>query len=86
MSTTKSPWGPAALAYLIYRRATRRTKQPYSNPARVWLVRLLLVMVTAPIVAPILWNALVTMPPALAVFVGSAFIFRIVRWYWRRGR
>jgi hypothetical protein len=84
MSGTKSPWGPAAIAYLIYRRATKGTRRPFPNPARVWLVRLLLVMFSAPLAAPILWHALWTMPVPLAVFFGAVIAHRLVRWYIRR--
>jgi hypothetical protein len=32
----------------------------------------------------ILWEALLTMPPGLAVFIGSVVAIRLVRWYLRR--
>jgi len=84
MTSKKSPWGLAAVAYYLYRRATRKVGKPYANPARVWFVRLLLIAVTLPIAAPIFWHALLTMPTPLAVFIGSAVTLRIVRWYLRR--
>jgi hypothetical protein len=84
MSGTRSPWGPAAIAYLIYRRAVRKTQRPFPNPARTWLVRLLLVMFSAPLAAPILWHAFRAMPMSLVVFLGSVITFRIVRRHIRR--
>lgn len=84
MSAGKPPWGLAA-AYLIYRRTISQLNGKQTHVTRGQLIRLLLLlMLTMPVAGPILWHAFWVMPPALALFLGSAIAVRIVRWYWRR--
>jgi len=61
----------------------RHTEARPGNPTRM-LVRLLFVWIGIGIFHKLLWHGLVAMPTGLWLFVGSALVFRVIRWYWRR--
>lgn len=89
MSISRRPWATALVGYAIYRRTLSGLAGKRSNPRRTLMLRLLLVamfMLVMPIAGPIFWHALLTMPTPLVVFVVSALVLRVVRWYWRRSR
>jgi hypothetical protein len=56
----------------------------HGHRSRTGLARVLVLLVSLPLAGPVLWGAIPAMPPALVVFIGSAVVFRVGRWYWRR--
>jgi hypothetical protein len=62
-------WGKGLMVYAIYRRTLSRVGGKRGNPARVLLVKIAIILLAMPLMAPILWHALLTMPAALAVFI-----------------
>jgi hypothetical protein len=86
MSSSRSPWGTALVVYAVYRRTLHKMNGKRGNPSRVFLLKIVFILMMLSFAGPILWRALLTMPTALAVFIGSAVVFRVVRWYWRRSR
>lgn len=86
MSGARQPWGTALLVYAAYRRTLRKVSGKRGNPARTLLLKIAFILFVMSLLGPILWHALWTMPTALVVFIGSACVFRVVRWYLRRNR
>ena len=74
------------VVYAVYRRTLRKLNGKRGNPGRVFLLKIAFILMTLSFSGSVLWHALLTMPTALVVFIGSAFVFRVVRWYWRRSR
>jgi hypothetical protein len=68
------------------RRAFHEVSGKSGHPTRTLFARVVLVTLVLACGGGILWDALWAMPTALAVFIGSVIVFRVVRWYWRRDR
>jgi hypothetical protein len=77
-------WPNALIIYAAYRQTLAKLSGKRGSPKLKLLGRVLLVTVTMPVAAPILWHALWTMPTPLAVFIGLACTHRLVRWFLRR--
>ena len=58
----------------------------HGDPGRTALARVAVLVLGFGCAAPILWAALRTMPAPLGVLIILFVAFRVVRWYWRRGR
>ncbi len=71
------------LLLLVTKRLRRQVEARPGDRTRM-LVRLLFVWIGVGIFHKLLWHGLVAMPIGLKLFIGSALVFRVIRWYWRR--
>ncbi len=58
----------------------------HGSPKLTAFVRVTVLLLGLGLAGAILWHSLLTMPKALAALISSATAFRVIRWYWRRGR
>ena len=84
MSESKRPKDVLWLLWVTHRRLRSEVRGEHGGPARMWLVRLAVVWVAIGTCGGILWHGLTGLPVGLWLFVGSALVFRVARWYWRR--
>lgn len=70
----------------VNRRVYTELRGEHGNRPRTALVRLTVLVVVLGLAGPILWAAILNMPPALVVIVGLFILVRVGRWYAKRNR
>jgi fatty acid desaturase len=70
----------------FHHRLSGEIRGEYGGRARTAAVRVAVLVVGLAAGGPLLWAALWSMPPALAVLIGLAVAVRVGRWWLRRYR
>jgi hypothetical protein len=84
MTGTRPAWGPALILYAALRRAWGKAGKTNASP-RTLAGKIVFILFMMPLVGPMLWHAVVVMPPAVIWFITAAVVVRILRWVWRKG-
>jgi len=86
MSQGEGPRDAVSFLLAFSRRVYSEMRGDHGYPARTAFARITVLLVVLVCGGPILWGAIRTMPTPLVVLIAAVVVFRVVRWYLRRGR
>ncbi len=86
MSEDDKPGDVVSFLVAFGRRLFHEARGDSGSPVRTAVVRLAVLLVVLVCAGPILWQALLSMPTPLWVFIGLVIVGRIGLWLWRRSR